>query len=418
MQLGGKMKNFKVLLKYSLKPKFVGRKQLISSSLLLLFPLLLIGFGGQLALNLIENEEVDDQIADVVYITPPGEVADALSANFSNVEIIDEAKQITSKMSDNDDVAELIIDLTNNKITSDFNIGMQESYGLNAVINDVRMSNVINGLDVNTQMQITRANSDFKYTNVFADDNDNNSILGAVGFANTFIIYMIIIFGFQLLGSEIFEEKSSRAMEVIITNTKPHVHMLVKICSTLIFLVSIILTILIGVILGVVILYMSNPDTVGVLVDQLLDILKSINIAFNSQLLVFIIFTILSGFLAVLLFQIIAAVAAAMTTSYEDYQKANGPIVILLLVPYMISMIGISVLSKILVYFPFFTPFFAPTLYLSDDISIAVFGLCIALQVLTVIVLYKGLAPVYREGLLNYSTSSFKQIVKRSYKNK
>lgn len=412
------MKNFKVLLKYSLKPKFSGRKQVISYALLFLFPLLLIGFGGQLALNLIESEEVNDQIADVVYITPPGKVADVLSTNFSNVEIIDETDQVITKMSNEDDVTELIIDLDNNQITSDFNIGMQDSYGLNAVINEVRMTDVINGLDVHTQMEITRANSEFEYTNKFAEDNDNNSVLGAVGFANTFIIYMIIIFGFQLLGSEIFEEKSSRAMEVIITNTKPHVHMLVKICSTLIFLVSIILTILIGAILGIVILYMSNPDTVGVLVDQLLELLKTLDIAVNSQLLIFIIFTVLSGLLAVLLFQIIAAVAAAMTTSYEDYQKANGPIVILLLVPYMISMIGIEALAKILVYFPFFTPFFAPSLYLSEDISLVVFGACITLQAITVIVLYKVLAPVYREGLLNYSTSSFKQIIKRSYKNK
>ncbi|WOO88867.1 ABC transporter permease [Mollicutes bacterium LVI A0078] len=412
------MKNFKVLLKYSLKPKFSGRKQVISYALLFLFPLLLIGFGGQLALNLIESEEVNDQIADVVYITPPGKVADALSTNFSNVEIIDETDQVITKMSNEDDVTELIIDLDNNQITSDFNIGMQDSYGLNAVINEVRMTDVINGLDVHTQMEITRANSEFEYTNKFAEDNDNNSVLGAVGFANTFIIYMIIIFGFQLLGSEIFEEKSSRAMEVIITNTKPHVHMLVKVCSTLIFLVSIILTILIGAILGIVILYMSNPDTVGVLVDQLLELLKTLDIAVNFQLLIFIIFTVLSGLLAVLLFQIIAAVAAAMTTSYEDYQKANGPIVILLLVPYMISMIGIEALAKILVYFPFFTPFFAPSLYLSEDISLVVFGACITLQAITVIVLYKVLAPVYREGLLNYSTSSFKQIIKRSYKNK
>lgn len=412
------MKNFKVLLKYSLKPKFSGRKQVISYALLFLFPLLLIGFGGQLALNLIENEELDEQIADVVYITPPGNVADALSNNFSNVEIIDESDKVTTKMSNDDDVTELVIDLDNNQITSDFNLGMQDSYGLNTVINEVRMANVINGLDVHTQMEITRANSEFEYTNIFADDNDNNSVLGAVGFANTFIIYMIIIFGFQLLGSEIFEEKSSRAMEIIITSTKPHVHMLVKICSTLIFLVSIILTILIGAILGIVILYMSNPDTVGVLVDQLLELLKTLDIAVNSQLLIFIIFTVLSGLFAVLLFQIIAAVAAAMTTTYEDYQKANGPIVILLLVPYLISMIGINVLAKILVYFPFFTPFFAPSLYLSEDISLVVFGACITLQAITVVVLYKVLAPVYREGLLNYSTSSFKQIIKRSYKNK
>lgn len=412
------MKNFKVLLKYSLKPKFSGRKQVVSYALLFLFPLLLIGFGGQLALNLIENEDVNEQIADVVYITPAGDVADALSSNFSNVEIIQESDEITTKMSNDDDVTELIIDLENNKIISDFNLGMQDNFALNAVINDVRMANVINSLDIQTQMQITRANSEFEYTNIFADDNDNNSVLGAIGFANTFIIYMIIIFGFQLLGSEIFEEKSSRAMEVIITNTKPHVHMLVKICSTFVFLISIILTILIGAILGVVILYMSNPDTVGVLVDQLLELLKTLDIAVNSQLLIFIIFTVFSGLFAVLLFQIIAAVAAAMTTSYEDYQKANGPIVILLLVPYMISIIGIVVLAKILVYFPFFTPFFAPSLYLSGDISLVVFGACIALQVITIIVLYIVLSPVYREGLLNYSTSSFKQIIKRSYKNK
>ncbi len=412
------MKNFNVLLKYSLKPKFIGKKQLISYLLLLLFPMLLIGLGGQLALNLIENDDSSEQIADMVYIYPKGDLATVLSTNFNAVEIVAESNQVIANMQSDDDKSELIIDLESNQITSDFEVGIEERYTLSSIINEYQIQTVVSQLDTNSQKMINQANEEFAYNTVAFDENDNNSILHAIGFVNTLAIYMIIIFGFQLLGSEIFEEKSSRAMEIIITNTKPHVHMLVKICSTLIFLLSIFLTLIIGAIVGVSILYNTNPTSVGIVIDQILEVVKSLNIAIDSQLLVFTSFTLISGLLAVLLFQIVAAVAAAMTTSYEDYQKANGPIVIFLLVPYFISMMNIEVLSRVLVYVPFFTPFFAPSLYLGDEISLLVYGLCILIQLVTLILIYLITAPIYREGLLNYSTSNFRQIIIRSYKNK
>lgn len=412
------MKNFNVLLKYSLKPKFIGKKQLISYLLLLLFPMLLIGLGGQLALNLIENDDSSEQIADIVYIYPKGDLATVLSSNFNDAEIVAEPDQVIANMQSDDDKSELIIDLETNQITSDFEVGIEERYTLSSIINEYQIQTVISQLDSNSQKMINQANEEFAYNTVAVDENDNNSILHAIGFVNTLAIYMIIIFGFQLLGSEIFEEKSSRAMEIIITNTKPHVHMLVKICSTLIFLLSIFLTLLIGAIVGVSILYNTNPTSVGIVIDQILEVVKSLNIAIDSQLLVFTSFTLISGLFAVLLFQIVAAVAAAMTTSYEDYQKANGPIVIFLLVPYFISMMNIEVLSRVLVYVPFFTPFFAPSLYLGDEISLLVYGLCILIQLVTLILIYVITAPIYREGLLNYSTSNFREIIIRSYKNK
>ncbi len=418
MPLGGKMKNFNVLLKYSLKPKFIGKKQLISYLLLFLFPVLLIGLGGQLALNLIENDTSSEQIADVVYIYPQGDLASALSTNFNAVEIVTKPDQVISEMQSDDDKTELIIDLENNEITSDFEVGIEERYTLSSIISEYQLQTIISQLDTTSQKKFNQVNAEFDYNTITIDDNDNDSILHAIGFVNTLAIYMIIIFGFQLLGSEIFEEKSSRAMEIIITNTKPHVHMLVKICSTLIFLLSIFLALIIGAIVGVIILYNTNPETVGIVIDQILEVISSLNIAIDSQLLVFTSFTIISGLLAVLLFQIVAAVAAAMTTSYEDYQKANGPIVIFLLIPYFISMMNIEVLSRVLVYVPFFTPFFAPSLYLGDEISLFVYGLCILLQLVTLVLLYVITAPIYREGLLNYSTSNFKQIIKRSYKNR
>ncbi len=404
-------------MKYSLRTKFVGKKQQMSYLLLLVFPILLITIGGYLAIEFLQDEFLNDtDIADVIYIYPSGNTASVLEQSVTNAVVIDEY-EIGKILQADDDQTELLIDLDSKELLTDFDLGYQEQQLIESLVQETQLAQLVSDLDKQEQSKYYDASENFETKNVLDDENDNNDILYGISFVNTLLIYFIIIFGFQMLGSEIFEEKSSRAMEVIITNTKPQVHMLVKICSTLIFLLSLIVTVILGILIGVFMLAKLSPETVGMIIDLLTEFLTNLNIAIDSSLVIFITLTIITGLLAVLLFQIIGAVAAAMTTSYEDYQKANAPIVITVLIPYFISMFNVTILAKILVYIPFFTPFFAPSLYLNGDITLLNFGLCIIIQVIVVVILYKVCAPIYREGLLNYSTSSFKEIIKRSRLN-
>lgn len=411
------MNNFKVLLKYSLKPKLYGKKQVLAFLGIIMIPLLLISIGGSWALSTLEEDGsslFDLDIADVTYIYPDNQISQSLATQFSEPVILDEKPDAEQLFKDDDDKSQVIIDLENNQIISEFQVQTQQKMIVQSLIDNFREGTIIADFPEEYRTKLESANSKFEFISV-DNENDNHNLLYGLNILNSVVIYFIIVFGFQLLGNEIFEEKSSRAMEVIITNTRPKTHMLVKILSTLIFLSTLIVSLVIGVLGGIAILAYLNPDSVGMITDSLIELLTNLNLSLDYTFVLFIIFTVLSGLISVLLFQIIGAALASMATTYEDYQKANAPLIMVIFIPYLISIMGIDAIANILVYFPLFTPFFAPNLFLSGDISIVIFGICVLIQAVSTYIIYHVSAPVYREGLLNYSTSSLREIIKRSY---
>lgn len=407
--------NFKVLLKYSLKPKIANKKAILGLFGLFAFAFILVAIGGFLFATFIEQDGLENQftIADEIVIAPDTEMSKALSLAVPGSKVIadEEAYKPTAK----DEETSILINTETGVIKSNVAIDFTSQLQLEAIVAEVNKQVFLSSLSPDVKAQYNSNLDQLSYQVTNREENDNNTVLGGLVIANTIIIYMLILFGFQLLGNEIFEEKSSRAMEIIITNTNPQTHMLSKILSTVIFLLAIILAFLLGAVLGIVALGVTMPDSVGVIVETLETMLSSLNISLNSELIIFISLNIISVVASVLLFQIFGATMAAMASTYEDYQKASGPVAILLLVPYFISFMSIAALSKILMYIPFFTSFFAPPLYLKGDISLFNFGLCTLIQVVLALVLYKLLAPVYREGLLNYNSSSIREMVKRGY---
>ncbi|WOO86632.1 ABC transporter permease [Mollicutes bacterium LVI A0039] len=410
------MNNFNVLLKYSLKPKMFGKKQVLSFVALMLLPFLLIVIGGNLAMNKFEEEQglFDLDFADTTYIYPRDELATVVSTGFSDPIFLEDVSDLDSLFAENEEDDQIVIDLTSNTITSNFSISTTDKMQLDSHIQNAKMSAVIGELPVDNQMKLAEANTPMNYES--SVDDDNESLLYGLGMLNTVAIYFIMILGFQLLGNEIFEEKNSRAMEVIITNTKPQVHMLVKIISTLIFLVAMIVSLVIGLVAGLLVLAKLKPDSIGMIIDFAIETLTNLSISVDYTLIIFIVLTILTGLFAILLYQIISAVIAAISTSYEDYQKFNGPLIVFLMIPYILSLLDIAAVSKAMVFIPFFTPYFSTKLFLGGDLAIGMFGLCVVIQAVFTYMLFRFLAPIYREGLLNYSTSSFKEIIKRSYK--
>lgn len=407
------MNNFNVLLRYSLKPKITSKKAILGIGGIFAFVAIIVIGVGLLADNSIDSENpLASMVADEIYVYPDNQVSNVILNILPQAEMINDDTFTQAMIESENDIS--IINTEQNVITSNYTLDTLAETTLSGIVVQAQNAVALETIPAEYQQAVISSQipPTFKSTNT---ENENSDLLYGVSFASTLLIYFAIIFGIQLLGSEIFEEKSSRAMEIIITNVKPTVHMLVKITSTFVFILAIGLSVILGAIVGVVGLKIISPDTIGLLVDMLVDYLQSINIVINSELFIFIGFILLSSILAILLFQILAAVTAAMTTSYEDYQKANGPVIIFLLIPYFISIFGVDLFSKVLVYVPFFTPFFAPKLYLGGELSIFAFGIAILVQFMTVLILFKLSAPIYREGLLNYSTSSLKQIIKRAY---
>ncbi len=407
------MNNYKVLLKYSLKPKITSKKAILGIGGIFAFVAVIVIGVGLLADNLFDDQNpLANLVADQVYVYPDNDVSKAIISLMPDVELTDNPEFTTEMTESDDDIS--IINTETNIITSNYLIDTVAETTLTSIVIQAQNLVAIQTIPVEHRQAIIDSQNPPTFEST-TDESENSDFLYGVSFASTLVIYFAIIFGIQLLGSEVFEEKSSRAMEIIITNVKPTAHMLVKITSTFIFILAIGLAVILGAVVGIVTLKFISPNSIGVLVDLLVDYLQEINIVINSELFIFSGLVLISSIFAILLFQILAAVTAAMTTSYEDYQKANGPVIIFLLIPYFISIFGVDLFSKVLVYIPFFTPFFAPKLYLSNEFTLIGFALAILIQFVSIIILFKLSAPIYREGLLNYSTSSLKQIIKRAY---
>lgn len=407
------MNNFYVLLKYSLKPKIASKKALIGlGGIFVIVFALVVGVGMLVTSSIDEESPLTSFIEDTVYVYPDNQLSQALIAEIPGTQLID-SDQFSDDMTADEGYI-TIINTDTNVITSNHKLDTIAESTLTMIVTQARNTTAISQVPAKYQQSLIDSQTPPTFEQI-GDEKENSDFIYGVNFASTMVIYLAIIFGIQLLGSEIFEEKNSRAMEIIITNVKPTVHMLVKICSTFIFLLTIGLSLVLGVVGGIITLKFIYPDIIGLIVDGIMSMLTKLDIAASSEFFIFLGLNLISGLLAILLFQVLAAVTAAMATSYEDYQKANGPVIIFLLVPYLISVLGIELFSKVLVYVPFFTPFFAPKLYLANELTLSGFSIAVAIQVITVVILFKLTAPIYREGLLNYSTSSIKQIFKRAF---
>ena len=235
---------------------------------------------------------------------------------------------------------------------------------------------------------------------------------------------MLIIYLVQMIGTSINQEKSSHSMEIILSNVSAKSHFWAQIISSNLFII--IQSILMSVygVISLVIRFMFNrnpnygnlPSTMNIN-TQSINIDSSMISEFMNRipsiLLVIVIMTLLS-FVA---YSILAAILSSMTTSIEDFNNIEAPIMLLVFGGFYISLIAgmypESLFLKILSVIPFLSFVISPTLYALGSISIYyVIGSIITLLI-TIFVLIKYGINVYREGLLNYEgTMVWKRLFK------
>ena len=218
---------------------------------------------------------------------------------------------------------------------------------------------------------------------------------------------MLIIFLVQMIGAEVNEEKSTKSMEIIISNVSPKTHFISKILSANLFVLIQGGLLIVYAIIGVVIRLLTSPvtnimESMEIPVDEYADITGTISN--NLYIIPVIIIMIILTFLA---YSLLAGILASMTTNQEDYQQLQTPIVIVSLVGYYLSMMASlfkgSLFIRIMSYIPFVSSTLAPTLLVLGDITI--FDLCISIALLIgaiYLLMHYGLR-IYKVGILNYS---------------
>lgn len=255
--------------------------------------------------------------------------------------------------------------------------------------------------------------------NITSEDENMEMIMTTVFPVLILPFFMLTLFLVQFIGTEINDEKSTRSMEIIISNVSPKTHFISKmIANNLFILLQALLMMFYGAI-GLFIRKLIGGDTIiNGIGQEVSKILRTISTGvLKEDLILVLIFATILMILTFIAYSLVAGILASMTTNSEDFQHIQVPIIITLLLGYYLSMIaGMfkgSLIIKIFSFVPFISAILAPSLLILGQIGVVEIIISIILMILTIYILLKYGMRIYKEGILNYSqTGIWKKIFK------
>lgn len=279
------------------------------------------------------------------------------------------------------------------------------------------------GIDANELNRILSPISMEKIvTNTEELDSESRELAGA-SMMLIFLIpfFILIILLVQMIGAEINDEKSTKSMEIIISNVSPKMHFLSKIVASTGFVLLQSFLILVYTLLGGAVRVLTTGsfnilnDVNGLLEGlNLSSILPQIGSAIPLLIILFVF-----SFLA---YALLAGILASMTTSIEDYQQLQTPLMFLLMAGYyigiMASMFQGSIFIKIVSYIPFISCLVAPITYALMQTTLLDLGISVILLLGTCYLLFKYGIRIYKVGILNYSSSGLWKKMFKSLRGK
>ena len=216
--------------------------------------------------------------------------------------------------------------------------------------------------------------------------------------------FMLIIFLVQMIGGEICEEKTTKSMEIIISNVSPKVHLFSKVLASNFFIIIQAILLVIYSVIGILISTKGqlqlNPN-----VDTLLT--ATVSSGFLDKVLNLLPAVIILMILSFVAYSLIAGILASMTTNMEDFSQIQTPIMLVLLAGYylaiMAGMFDGSTFIRVLSYVPFLSCLIAPSLYIIGQITMIDVIISILILGLTIFLMTKYGLKIYKIGILNYS---------------
>ena len=236
--------------------------------------------------------------------------------------------------------------------------------------------------------------------------------------------FMLTLFLVQMIGAEVNDEKTTRGMEIIISNVSPGAHFASKVIAGNVFVIlqGVLLIIYVGI--G---LLLRNILGAGNLFNSLGSEATSMfaNIFtpdFISKLKFIIPVSVILMLLTFVAYSLLAGILASMTTNAEDFGQLQTPIMMISLVGYylaiMAGMFKGAIFIRILSYIPFISAILCPSLLIIGDIGIIDIIISILLVIFTIYILIHYGLRVYKVGILNYSSKDLWKKMFKAIKNK
>lgn len=296
---------------------------------------------------------------------------------------------------------------------------------ISTTLTAIRSEIVLNEYNITEEMyQKINANVLVEDVILSSENTEDNMVISTIMQIITLPIFMLIIFLVQMIGAEVNEEKTTKSMEIIISNVNPKIHFMSKVISSNLFVIIQGLLLVIFVVIGIVIRYfVSGGNLMGELDGEVTKLVSSISLSGVMDTLTYMIpIMIVILLLTFLAYSLLAGVLASMTTNLEDFQQLQTPIVIVLLAGYYLSMMaGVfkgSVFIRIMSYIPFVSSLLAPTLYVMGEITWIDLVGSVALLLLVIFLLIKYGLRIYKVGILNYSQSGLWKKMFKAIKEK
>ena len=384
-----------------------------------------------------------------IYVKDDVEVYDSFVTSFESVsEMLGESKNFKLEKTE-EDIEKLKENLENKEdeilvyimpdetnymkaqIISYEDAGTVTTQIISSAINSVKssMAASLSGLTEEQILALTSpAQIETILTNPDVENQEGKDLLSA-GVMLIFILpcFFLIIMLVQMIGAEVNDEKSTRSMEIIISNVPPKIHFLSKIfASTAFVVIQGFLLLLYGGIaliirnmLGGTGLATMSGEVTGQL-NELLQMVKDTGVF--SLLLEGLPIIIVLFILSFIAYAIVAGVLASMTTSIEDFQQLQTPIMLIIMVGYYLAIMAVqfdgSLFIEIASYIPMLSFLVSPVLFMLGQISIWQMLIATIIMALFTWIIFRYGLRIYKVGILNYSSSKLWKKMFKSLKQK
>lgn len=256
------------------------------------------------------------------------------------------------------------------------------------------------------------------------DEEEMTQMIMTVVFPSIILPFFILsILLVQMIGAEVNDEKTTRGMEIIISNVSPKTHFMSKMIASNGFIILQGILLIAYVLLGFSIRYFTGgtdvSNLVGTDVWSMIKDFVSSDVGLNViRLIPLILLLMVITFIA---YSLLAGVLASMTTNIEDFQQIQTPLMIISLVGYylaiMAGMFDGSLFIKIFAFVPFISAILAPSLLVLGQMTVIEFIIDIIIMIIFVFILFRYGLKIYKVGILNYSSKDLWKKMFKALKN-
>jgi len=237
-------------------------------------------------------------------------------------------------------------------------------------------------------------------------DENMNMIMSTVFPIVILPFFMLSIFLVQMIGAEVNDEKTTKGMEIIISNVSPKTHFFSKVIAGNTFVILQGLLLIAYFILGLVVRGAAGGSSIvsGELISSIFNMLPQTFIDSLAYVIPLVLILMLLTFIG---YSLVAGILSSMTTNTEDFQQIQTPIMLVSLLAYYLAMMaGVfkgALFIKIFAFIPFISAILAPSLLVIGQFTILEFVIAILVMIIVIFLLVRYGLRIYKVGILNYS---------------